>query len=273
MTPYFSLLTDIEKRLPLFLKGIGIRNSQEKVFRPQGFPDYHYLHTLEGKGELIVNNQTFIIDENQGFFFYPNVPHEYYRVGNKWSTIWLTFNGPAVQSILNALKISNFEVFDLSNKPTLEGILFTIYHKVKNQNYITNIECSHLIYNFILNLAIAVENKIDMNFKGNYIRLSPVLKFIEENYQFEITLEDISNIINLSPQHLCNLFKKTFNITPYEYLIKVRIQKAKELLIKENDIQIKKVCFDVGFRNLSYFSYMFKKIEGVTPSEFKKLFL
>ncbi|MEZ0535684.1 AraC family transcriptional regulator [Caldicellulosiruptoraceae bacterium PP1] len=273
MNQVFLVTTGLEQKLPIILKGIGTRDSQEKVYRKEGFPDYHYLHTLSGKGFFIVDNKKYIIDENMGFFLFPNVPHEYYPIENNWSTIWLTFNGPAVNEVLKSLEIKSYEVFSLPNKSLLESIMQAISNKYYSANYYVSLECSQLVYNFILNLAMAIQNGVDNNFESNYVRLSPILKFIDENYKLELSLEDLSKIVQLSPQHLCNLFKKTFKITPYEYLIRVRIQKAKEMLIKNDYSQVKEICYDVGFKNISYFCYVFKKLEGVTPSQFKKLFL
>lgn len=272
MKTYFIVNTSLEKGLPIYLKSVGEHDYQEHVIRKSGHPDYHYLHTIEGSGYLVVNNQEFIIDEATAFFLAPNVPHEYWAKTSKWSTMWLTFNGPAVEQILKSLNIKEFEIFKLCDREYLEGILEAISNKATIYNYIVSVECSQLIYNFILHMSLNLQNKIEKNFEVNYFKLLPVLKYIEENFDKNITLDEISDIINLSPQHLCNIFKKTFQATPYEYLIRMRIQKAKELLLKNSNMQIKQVCFEVGFKNPSYFSYMFKKLEGITPLQFKKLF-
>ncbi|WAM33010.1 AraC family transcriptional regulator [Caldicellulosiruptor morganii] len=272
MKTCFIVNTSLEKGLPIYLKSVGCNQYQEHIVRKSGHPDYHYLHTLEGKGYLIVGTQKYLVDESTAFFLYPGVAHEYFAATPKWSTIWLTFNGPACDMILKTMGIKPFEVFKLSSKQYLEGILEAISNKASFYNYIVSIECSQLIYNFILHMALNLQNKIERNFENNYTKLLPIMRYIEENYFKNITLEELSRLVGLSPQHLCSIFKKTFQTTPYEYLIRIRIQKAKELLIKNPVIQVKEVCYEVGFKNPSYFCYMFKKLEGITPMQFKKLF-
>lgn len=272
MKTCFIVNTSLEKGLPIYLKSVGSNEYQEHVIRKNGHPDYHYLHTLEGSGYLIVDGQKYLVDENTAFFLYPGVAHEYFAATSKWSTIWLTFNGPASEMVLRTMGIKPFEIFKLTNKKYLEGILEAISNKASVYNYIVSIECSQLIYSFILHMYLNLQNKIEKNFESNYLKLLPVLQYIEENYKKAISLEEISSIVNLSPQHLCTVFKKTFQTTPYEYLIRVRIQKAKELLMRQSSIQIKEVCYEVGFKNPSYFCYMFKKLEGITPLQFKRLF-
>lgn len=273
MKSHFIVNTSLEKGLPIYLKSVGSHQYQEHVVRKNGYPDYHYLHTIEGCGYLKLIDKEFVIDENTAFFLSPGVPHEYFAKDKKWSTIWLTFNGPAVEQIFKVLKISDFEIINLLDKRYLQGIIEAIGNKASLYNYIISVECSHLIYNFLLQLSLNLHNRIEKNYESNYFKLLPVLKFIEENFYRNITLDELSAIINVTPQHLCNVFKKTFQITPYEYLIRMRIQKAKQMLMKDIDIQIKQVCFDVGFKNPSYFSFMFKKLEGISPIQFKKLFV
>lgn len=272
MKTCFIVNTSLEKGLPIYLKSVGFNQSQEHIVRKNGHPDFHYLHTAHGSGVLIVDGKEYIVDESVAFFLWPGVPHEYYAISSEWSTVWLTFNGPASEMILKTMGIKPFEIFKLSSKQYLEGILEAISNKASFYNYIVSIECSQLIYGFILHMALNLQNKIERNFESNYLKLLPILKYIEENYSKNITLDELSMQIGLSPQHLCSVFKKTFQTTPYEYLIRIRIQKAKELLIKNPMIQIKEVCYEVGFKNPSYFCYMFKKLEGITPMQFKRLF-
>lgn len=94
------------------------------------------------------------------------------------------------------------------------------------------------------------------------------MKFIEGNIEKSITLRDMANAVNMSQYHFCRLFKKACGYSPYEYLLMVRIDKAKYLL-KNTDIPIKNVAQQVGYQNASTFSSVFTTKVGLSPRAFR----
>jgi len=110
-----------------------------------------------------------------------------------------------------------------------------------------------------------------MMIKQQYQKIEPVINFIDENYNKQIALEDMSNIINITPQHLCLMFRNILDTRPFEYLNSVRINTSKELLIKYDKYNIETIGNMVGFENASYFGAVFRKHEGISPGNFRKL--
>ena len=94
-------------------------------------------------------------------------------------------------------------------------------------------------------------------------------EFIRANYKKKIKLIDISRAIYLSPYYLSHIFKKETGSTLLEYLTKVRIEEAKRLL-ENTQWNTTRIAFEVGYSDQSYFCKVFKKIEGISPSEYKK---
>ena len=101
-------------------------------------------------------------------------------------------------------------------------------------------------------------------------QLQTVTEYIENHYGICITLEDLSSIINVTPQHLCRLFKQAYNMRPFEYVTRYRLKCAKELLLNSNDYTVKTIAEMVGYNDTSYFCDTFKEYEGCSPLEFKK---
>ena len=94
-------------------------------------------------------------------------------------------------------------------------------------------------------------------------------EFIRTNYKKKIKLIDISKAVSLSPYYLSHIFKKETESTLLEYLIKVRIEEAKRLL--ENTLwNTTQISFEVGYSDQSYFCKVFKKSEGISPSDYRK---
>jgi AraC-like DNA-binding protein len=92
--------------------------------------------------------------------------------------------------------------------------------------------------------------------------------FIDNNFANNITIEEIAQKSFFSKFHFIRLFKTVYGITPHQYLISVRIEKAKLLL--QTEISIAEVCHAVGFDSISSFSGLFKQVVAITPSLYKK---
>ena len=93
--------------------------------------------------------------------------------------------------------------------------------------------------------------------------------FIDNNFSDNINLDNIADEAFFSKFHFIRLFKTIYGKTPHQYLTKVRIEKAKELLHTETSIT--QVCFSVGFDSLSSFTGLFKRQTTLTPSAYQKL--
>ena len=93
--------------------------------------------------------------------------------------------------------------------------------------------------------------------------------FIEENYNKDISLDDVSRIVDISPYYFSKLFKEETGENFIEYLTNLRIEKAKDLLM-HSGMNIKNICADTGYSDPNYFSRIFKKQVGVTPTEYRE---
>ena len=94
--------------------------------------------------------------------------------------------------------------------------------------------------------------------------------FIENNYMRGINNHTLSEHFGYVPAHLRELFRKQYDISPMEYLQVVRLEKSKQLLETQLELSLKEIADAVGFNDSLYFSKVFRKHEGVSPSEYRK---
>jgi AraC-like DNA-binding protein len=99
-------------------------------------------------------------------------------------------------------------------------------------------------------------------------RLHRIYHFIESNYQQDIDVNKVAQMIHLTTSAFCRYFKKTTKLTFTDFLNKYRINQAKKLLL--NGKNVTEACYGSGFENLSYFNKTFRKITGENPSLFRK---
>ncbi|MBY0097232.1 response regulator [Mesobacillus maritimus] len=94
-------------------------------------------------------------------------------------------------------------------------------------------------------------------------------EFIADHFDKAITLEEVAEAVNLSPQYFSKTFKERSGCSFIDYLTELRVEHAKEL-IRSMQKSVKEVCFHVGYKDPNYFSRVFKKYTGVTPSDFRQ---
>ena len=100
-------------------------------------------------------------------------------------------------------------------------------------------------------------------------RFAFVVEYIKSHIHEDITIDKLSNLCYMSKPNFFRCFKREFGISPVDFVIQERIKAAKKLL-KDVNVTISQVCYSVGINNLSYFFKLFKRVEGVTPNEFRK---
>ena len=99
--------------------------------------------------------------------------------------------------------------------------------------------------------------------------ISSVLSYIDQNITAKITLDDIEKHTFVSKYHVCHKFKRTVGMTPGEYILKRRLSLAKKLL-SGSDSALSEIAMSTGFGSFSYFSSSFKRLEGITPTEYRR---
>lgn len=104
-----------------------------------------------------------------------------------------------------------------------------------------------------------------------YNRIVKAKLFIDENYHEKIDLENIADEACFSKFHFTRMFKSIYLKTPHQYLAQVRIENAKMLLTRNHNVT--ETCFLVGFDSVTSFTALFKKSEGLTPSQYQKQWL
>jgi len=100
-------------------------------------------------------------------------------------------------------------------------------------------------------------------------KLSPILNYIHENYNTEISNKELSKIVNYHPHHLNLLMKKQMGTTLHSYITQYRMTEALKMLAN-TDKSIEAIATETGYKNPSHFHKIFKQTYGISPSEYRK---
>lgn len=139
--------------------------------------------------------------------------------------------------------------------------------RMKYQIWGDFLSCLLIMELFVL-LSRTLKQEWEQTAKNRNLKLSEILNiaktYIDNNYQKELTLSQVAKYIYLSDSYFAHSFKNKFGISPKSYILKVRIETAKELL-ENTDNKISDIALSVGFSSQQRFNDIFKKQVGVTP--------
>jgi AraC-like DNA-binding protein/mannose-6-phosphate isomerase-like protein (cupin superfamily) len=130
---------------------------------------------------------------------------------------------------------------------------------------------SYLFQMFFVIFTNLPKDKPPTKKKKSLDKMKLIVKYVENNYADNITIEDMANLCDFSQSHFMKFFKNNMEVSFIEYLNNYRLTMASRLLISSSS-SIIAISMESGFDNLSYFNRLFKKKYDMTPSEFRRLY-
>lgn len=147
------------------------------------------------------------------------------------------------------------------------------YHFLSRQDYLPSLLALNSLDEiqqwFVSKISAACRDVVQSKEKQSSSSVERAKAYIAERYNKDISLDDVSKEVDISPYYFSKLFKEETGENFIEYLTAVRINRAKQL-IAGSDMSMKEICTEVGYSDPNYFSRIFKKNVGVTPTEYKE---
>jgi len=154
----------------------------------------------------------------------------------------------------------------------IEDIFRMMYSQVYFQ-YAGAEETCHYLLSSLLNIILKqVDGSVELEEAQEDVLAKKIKEYIDEHYLEDLTLEQISKDVHVSASYLCNIFKRTTNYAPIQYIMCRRIGKAQSLLITTKH-SVTTIAAMVGYENSNYFNTVFTKIVGMAPIKFRKLWV
>ncbi|WP_336771121.1 AraC family transcriptional regulator [Paenibacillus sp. MMO-58] len=260
--------------LPLQLETIGFNPDQETLDRPEGYPYFHWLQTLEGEGELTVSGQTWKMNERSGVLLAPGTAHRYEARNGWWQTGYITFRGGMAASIVQSFGWGSAERFQWeAGNDRISDQLFNMLTFAEAGSDPSGWQSSADLYQFLTLLRTNARTDNRPSMSKRLERLQVLLAWLEQHFANpEIGLADMAVQLGIGERQLNERFRELFGQTAYSYLIQLRIRKAKEWLPSRPDWTVRRIGEAVGFRDASHFVSTFRQREGMTPETYRKLY-
>lgn len=225
---------------------------------------------LSGKGTYKVNNTSYNLTVGDGFLIYPN-ELIYYEADkdNPWEYIWVGLVGTKINDYLNKTSLSKSNpIFTLSESSKLINSINSIINST-NIDTNKNLKILSNLYDFLFELLNEFPNLINSNKNAQQAYLDEALLYIQLNFQDNISVMDIANHLSIDRSYLHRIFKKNLNLSPQEYILNLKLEKATELL-STTSLTIGDIARSVGYSDTMLFSKTFKKYKSCTPSKYRK---
>lgn len=257
--------------------------------------DYELLYVKSGEIEVTVEGRKYHGIPGDIFFFQPKQTHSFTIIGDKplrqphiHFDLFYKPDSPDIKVSFKTLRaMSENErklfreslgnnIFDpfpchvrLQNTLTFEKILFEIIYEFNNHFPFYEIVLKGLFIQLWTHFLREIYWSNNLPVVSNMALINKLKSYLDHSLDTDITLDQMSEYTHLSKYYLSHLFKKTFGTTPVQYHLMARINKAKEI-IQFSTLSIKEVAEKLGFQNIYTFSRVFKKIENVPPTFYRR---
>ena len=265
-------LYDIRAANPLHLSYCG----REKCDPGASFGPYirnnYVIHVINaGKGIYKIGDREFRVKAGEMFVIYPG-DMTYYEADHNdpWSYMWIGFNGLRAKTIVEAIGFTKEKpVLDVGN---VSGIRDSIDRmlKARQLNHIDAMRRMSALYETLAIMMELNENENTHAQNTNVKYVNMAIDCIASGYSENIKISEIASKVGINRSYLTSIFKQQLGMSPQEYLINFRIEKAADLLRTTAD-PIGSIAVAVGYSDPLTFSKAFRKKTNMTPTEYRKM--
>ena len=238
--------------------------------RPHGRGDYQLLYIGAGKLHLYINGEERIIPKGNMLLFRPGETQIYnLYAADKPETYWVHFTGSDVDILLDYYGMPKDEnVFFTGISPDYQWLFKQMIQELQlcrvNYEDLLSMNLRHIF--LIINRFLKEGTELDSDALNEVERAT---HYFNENYNQNICIKDYAADRHMSDCWFNRTFKKVTKVTPIQYIISLRITSAINLLENTNH-NIKQIASMVGYDDEYYFSRLFKKNTGLSPTEYRK---
>lgn len=273
-----SLVDFQDKSRPLVVGSCGTYHLYTRpklpTYRPKGRLDFQLLYIASGIAHFYFDNEEkdTIVPAGHMVLYRPKEPQRYVYYGNEQTEVyWVHFTGSSVKKILAGYGITN----NMRVLPTGTSLDYArifkqmIYELQRCQTHYPEILTLLLRQLFIL---IHRQLTRDHTRKNDYLEeeMALAMQFFNDNYNTEVNIEEYASARGMSVSWFIRSFKQYAHTTPMQYLVSRRITNA-QMLLETTNYNITEIGQIVGYDNPLYFSRIFRKQKGMSPSDYRRL--
>lgn len=240
--------------------------TKEYVVRRNNYNSFLLIYVKKGEGYLKTGHKKYTFRKEDVVLINCYKPHIYGTTKDS-EILWFHFDGSTSREYVQMIFNNAGPVCSVRDLITFEKDLNRILLMISGGSAINDALCSYYIVKILTDLVLCSSKTLKE--ENTHSISETVISYINDNIREPLSLEDLAGRVGLSPFYFTRLFKKETGHTPHEYIIKSRINIAK-FYLKSTAYSIKEICFNSGFSSESSFCTTFRKVCGMTPSEYRE---
>lgn len=271
----------------LSINAAPLRGEMSVLFSGKGQPveghfigpavhDYYLIHiVLEGEGVFETLGETYPCTAGDAFVIFPDILVKYEASMSKpWQYMWIGFSGEIVEASLSSIGITpDRAVIRGCSLQTMKRMFRSLRKSMERTAYpaLANMEAAGWLRLILYELGLLhpmEEAESSALQSRSYRQIDQAIRLLSLQYGQQLSIEGIARTLGYHRAHLTRLFKEATGLSPMQYLFKVRMKKAEELL--EGDLTIAQVSASVGYNDPLFFTKQFRKWSGQSPTEFRR---
>ena len=274
-------LTNVAANVPLQINSCGINTTRRSgrptdedvlVRRPAGRLDYQLLYMVSGHADYFLDGEWQTVGEGKIVLYRPQVP-QFYRTYSQVPMLcrWVHFSGTEAASLLEECGMGQGNLFSPGLCPAAEALLKSMVVEILHREPMYRI-----VVESQFRQAMALFGRQMAQRKGSVAsssrqRILSIVEYMNRHYFEPLQTEELAARCGLSKYHFIHLFRMCMGMTPYSYLIRIRMERA-ETLLQTGDMTVQEVAFVCGYNDPLYFSRAFSRHFGVSPTDYKQRF-
>ena len=256
-------------KVPLLLRTLGIDHVQDPIYRPDGFPVWQLFYGVSGSGEFLLDGGRGILRPGQAALLTANEAHSYHSLGGEWVMHYVGFEGKLCQKLMAGLGLGQSGLYSMARPEVLLEHLRRLEGILLQASPDSTLQCSTELYALLLDFSQSLTPLPDSRYTEAAGMEKEMILYLEDHYGEDISLDMLAAQFRRTPEYLCGIFKAATGETIFRYLRRIRIHRAKVLLMERPDAPLREICEACGFRSLSYFGKVFREATGFTPQGYR----
>lgn len=242
--------------------------------RNEGCDSHIFIYCVEGEGwiEWNGNDRQTRIAPHQLVVIPAGMPHRYGAAAdNPWTIYWFHLKGEHATQLIRAYNLDSGPLsLPLGTHAQWLEHFEQCFALLTDKTYSlqAQIHVSQTVRHLLSTVGVSASNSAQDKKRERY--LEQAIRYMTDRLNGSVTLPELAQHTGLSKQHLIYLFKKETGCPPIDYFLRMKMQRAGQML-DLTDLSVKKVCSAVGIPDPYYFSRMFKKMMGVSPTEYRRI--
>ncbi|MDF2522796.1 MAG: AraC family transcriptional regulator [Clostridiales bacterium] len=273
--------------LPVIVRSIERFQDPNWSMEPNMHEVYEMVYMKKGNAIFEISGKSTPLGPNDIVIIKPNQPHRFIvksEMGCEFIVLNFKFENTksgefsdiSLSDFLNFVSSKDAGPF-ITLKVSQKNEIITLLNRILREKESNEIASDFLKHLMVMELFVLISRALKMEWENSIKNKSPKIKelvqaavsYIQNNYERDISLADIAKFVFLSPSYFIRAFKEEMGISPINYLLKIRIERAKELL-EETESKISDIALNVGFSNQQRFNEIFKKHVKMTPLQYRK---